>query len=312
MQIFFHIITHNIIPIFILIATGFILGKSFEMDIATLSKLNFYAFMPFFTFVTLYVNNLSGNFAITLLFASLFLVINTVLAYSVSSLIKINTKRKHVMINSVIMFNTGNIGIPLVSLIFAGTPYLNQALVIQITLMLIQVIIGNTIGLYNAGRSNMHWKDSILGLLKMPAIYSIIAALLLKQLNYDLTASFVWPAFTYIKQGMIGLVLVTLGIQLSKTNLKKIDAEIVTAAALRLIGGPATALLLLKLLGIEGVAGQVLFVASAAPTAVNAALISIERNAEPDFAAKIVALSTIICSLTMVFAVYFSKILFPI
>ncbi|HAK45091.1 MAG TPA: transporter [Spirochaeta sp.] len=312
MELFIHIITHNIVPIFFLIGTGVLLGKIFKLDVGTLSKLSFYALMPFYAFTTIYTNNLSVNMGKTLLFAALFLVLNMTIGYAAAAIRRMNSRKKHILVNTVILYNSGNIGIPLITLIFMNTAYLNQALVIQITIMLTQSFLGATVGFYNAGRSEMHWRDSILYVLKMPAIYAIAAATLLKQVDIDLTLTFVWPAFIYLKQAMIGLVLLTLGIQLSYTKISSRDPDAFIAVALRLAGGPIGAFLIIKLLGISGLMGQVLLISSAAPTAVMAALIAIERNTEPEFASKTVTFTTIICSITLVFVVYFSRILFPI
>ena len=310
MEIFIHIITHNIIPIFILIGTGFLIGHKFKMDVATLSKMNFYAFMPFFVFVIIYTNDLAMNMGKTLLFAAIFMAANTGLAYATAGIRRMGKMKTLALVNSTIFYNCGNIGIPLITLIFSGTPYLSQALIVQVTIMLTQSLTINTIGFYNASRGKMHWKQSLLVVLKMPTVYSIIAAIVLKQINLDLETSFVWPAFIYLKEAMIGFVLVTLGVQLSQTKLTAGDPDVLLSILLRLVGGPLIALLILKLGKYEGILGQVLFISSSAPTAVNAALIAIEHNAEPEFIAKNAAFSTFLCSITYVFVVYFSGILF--
>ncbi len=312
MEIFFHILTHNIVPIFILIITGLIIGWKFTLDIGTLSKLNFYAFMPFFSFVVIYTSDFSVNMAQILIFAAVFMILNTLVSHGAAKLRGMNSKKKHILTNSVIFYNSGNIGIPLITLIYSGTPHLAQALVIQVTIMLTQSLTINTIGFYNAGRGELHWKDSIISVLKMPVIYAIILAVVFKQFNFDLQQSFAWPAFVYLKQALIGFVLVTLGVQLSQTKFSRGDPDVFIAVFLRLIGGPLLALLILKAAGINGQLVQVLFVSSSMPTAVNAALIAIERNAEPDFAAKTVMFTTIACSVSLVFVVYFSGILFPV
>lgn len=312
MEIFIHILTHNIVPIFILIATGFIVGSIFVLDVSTLSKLNFYAFLPFFTFVVIYTSTLSAKMVTTLLFAAVFMVISTLLSHAAARIRRMNNRKKHILTNSVIFYNSGNIGIPLITLLYTSTPYLEQALIVQIAIMITQSLTIITIGFYNAGRGELHWKESLLNVLKMPVIYAIASALIFKQVNLDLEQTFAWPAFVYLKQALIGFVLVTLGVQLSQTKFSGRDPDVFIAVLLRLVGGPLAALLILKIAGIDGLFGQVLFVSSSMPTAVNSALIAIERNTEPDFAAKTVMFSTIACSITLVFVVYFSRILFPV
>ena len=57
MNIFSSIILNNIIPIFVLICLGYIIDKKFKPDMNTLTKINFYLFVPAFSFVNIYTTN---------------------------------------------------------------------------------------------------------------------------------------------------------------------------------------------------------------------------------------------------------------
>lgn len=80
MSVFFYILGHNILPIFTIIALGFILSKRFDLNIYTLSKLNFYLFVPAFIFVNLYTTNLNISMLKVLLFSITYLITNDLLA----------------------------------------------------------------------------------------------------------------------------------------------------------------------------------------------------------------------------------------
>ena len=312
MKVFLHIITNNIVPIFILISIGFILGKKFVLDLNTLSKLNFFAFVPFFSFTVIYSNDLSVNMGRILIFTAVFMLINYAAALAAGAMRKLPPSKKQAFVNANIFYNSGNMGIPLIMLVFQGSPFLNQALIVQITIMLTQTLTTNTLGFFNAGRGNSHWKHSLIDTMKIPVIYAIIAAVVLKRFSLDMENSFIWPAFNYIRQAMIGYVLITLGIQLSQTKLEVHDPDVFISVAMRLIGGPAAALLIIKIAGMDGVLAQTLLISSAMPTAVTTALIAIEKNNESEYAAKTVMYSTIACSITLVFVVYFAQKLFPL
>lgn len=49
-----YILLNNIAPIFALVAVGYYVGKKFNLDIYTLSKVNFYVFIPAMIFVKIY------------------------------------------------------------------------------------------------------------------------------------------------------------------------------------------------------------------------------------------------------------------
>jgi malate permease and related proteins len=53
-------------------------------------------------------------------------------------------------------------------------------------------------------------------------------------------------------------------------------------------------------------------ISSSIPTAVNTALIAVERNNHPDFASMAVMTSTILSSITLVIVVYVSRLIFSI
>ncbi|MGK0467029.1 MAG: putative permease [Clostridium sp.] len=61
MDIIFRILGRNIFPVFLLIFVGFLLSKKFKLDIMTLSKLNFYIFVPAFFFIIYIVRNSFGD-----------------------------------------------------------------------------------------------------------------------------------------------------------------------------------------------------------------------------------------------------------
>ena len=61
MDVFLYILTHNILPIICIVCLGFLMGKKFPMDVKTLSKLNFYVFVPTFTFYQIYTTALPDS-----------------------------------------------------------------------------------------------------------------------------------------------------------------------------------------------------------------------------------------------------------
>ncbi|MBC8060518.1 MAG: AEC family transporter [Clostridiaceae bacterium] len=320
MDIFIYILTRNILPLVLIIVIGFLLSKKFELDINTLSKINFYIYVPFFIFIQIYSTNLPKEMFKVLIFVILLAIANTTLTNVVARLRRYDEGYKNAFVNSIMFYNSGNIGIPLITLIFSSgpfliegkTPFLTLALTTQIVVLIVQNISTNTIGFYNAGKGNMHWKESVKSILQMPTIYAIPLAFIFKMAPLKLETLPLWPGLIYIKDGLISFALITLGVQLSKTKLSFKNIDVYLSASLRLLGGPLLAFVILKLLGVTGVAAQTLMISSSIPTAVNTALIAVERNNYPDFASMAVMTSTILSSITLVIVVYVSRLIFPI
>ncbi|HYE09743.1 MAG TPA: AEC family transporter [Patescibacteria group bacterium] len=320
MSIFLHILSNNIVPIFTIIALGFILSKKFDFNIYTLSKMNFYLFTPTFIFVNLYTAELDMDMIKVLFFCIIYLVINDLLARITAKVRKYDIGLTNAFKNSIMFNNSGNIGLSLITLVFSSapfvvdgkTPYLGEAIAAQIIILVFMNLTMNTIGFYNAGRASMNFKDSIKQIFSLPSIYAIPLAILFRSLELDITVSPLWPALTYIKNGLVPISLITLGVQLSKTEFNFRDMNVHIAVFARLVLGPILALVFIYLFGFTGAVAQTVLIAYSVPTAVNTALIAVECDSNKDFASQMVMLATIFSAITLTLAIYAARILFPV
>lgn len=310
MSILFYILVNNIAPVFILIFLGFLMGKLFKLDIYSFSKINLYIYVPALVFVKLYETKIEAEHMQALLYAVAYLAALAIFAAIISKIRKHTKPMGSAFKNAVMFYNSGNFGLPLVTLVFRDSPYLAYAVSIQIMILLVQNLSTNTIGFINAGRGRMNMWSSIKAVFMMPAVYAIAAALVLKCIPFDFTTTFIWPAAVYVKDGLVSIALLTLGIQLSKSVFVLKHWEVYLAAFMRLVGGPALALLLIWLLGIHGEMARVLFISSSVPTAVNTALIAVELDNEKDFSSQVVMTATLFSAVTLTAVIYLSTILF--
>ena len=280
MQVFFYILGNNIIPIFTVIFLGFLLNRAFKLDIFTLTKLNLYIFVPIFVFVNLYTTQIDFDLAKAFVFGIALLIVNMLISTWTAKIRGYDLRTTSAFKNAIMFYNSGNIGLPLITLVFSSAPYvfdgqapyLNLAVTTQIMILVVQNVTTNTIGVFNAGRAYLDWKESLKTILHMPTVYAIPTAFIFKFLPIDLTAAPFWPGFVFIRQGLISIALLTLGVQLSRTAFNFKEREIYLAVAMRLIGGPALALILIKLFGFTGVVAQTLMISSSVPTAVTSKL----------------------------------------
>ncbi len=320
MTIMLTIFTNNILPIFLLVGLGFILAKKFSLNINTLTKINLYTLVPVFTFVYLYTTDIPMDMLKVLVSAVILMAVNFAVAYTVSGVMKYGQGKKYAFINSVIFYNSGNIGIPLVTLVFSSapyiidgkTPYLDLALTSQIMILVVQNITTNSLGFFNAGRAKMNWRDSIKKILKVPTIYIVPSAFLLKLIPYDMTQLPIWPALNYLRNALVAVALLTLGVQISRTKLNSIKPAAWLSVFLRLVGGPAIMLVIIRLLSLDGIIAQAVMISSAVPTAVNSALIAVEYDNHPDLASQAVLISTLLCTITLSAVIYAARVLFPV
>jgi predicted permease len=95
------------------------------------------------------------------------------------------------------------------------------------------------------------------------------------------------------------VALVTLGVQLSQSEVRQSFSRIGWALGLRLAGGPLIALALVGLFGFTGETARVMILSSGFPTAVNTALLAHEFESDSAFAAAAVFYSTLASMITV-------------
>lgn len=320
MVIFLHILSYNIIPICLLILFGFLLGKRFKLDVFTLSKLNFFLFTPAFLFVNLYKTSFHWELLQVVFCGFSLILVNFFLGELIGKYRGYPVSFTNAFKNSIMFSNVGNIGLALATLIFSGepfvvngtTPYLDTAIAAQIMLLILQNICVNTWGFFNAGRARLSTGASLKHMLLMPPIYALPSVLLCKAVQFAPDQTFLWPALSYLKDGMVPLILITLGVQLARSQVHFNNKDVYLSVMVRLIGGPLLAMAGIYLWGLNGVAAQIMLIANAVPTAVNTALIAVECKNCPEFASQAVMLSTLLSTLTLTFFIFLARVLYPV
>lgn len=280
----------------------------------------FYLFVPSFIFVNLYTTELNFNMIKVLFCGVLLLITNDLLARIVAKIRKYDVGLTNAFKNSIMFNNSGNIGVSLITLIFGSapfvidgkTPYLTEAITAQIMILVLQNISMNTLGFFYAGRANGSVKDSLKTVLTMPSVYAVPLALILKGMEIDITPTPIWPTLEYLKNGLVPIALITLGVQLTKTNFDLKNVDVHLSVFTKLVISPLMAFVWIHLLGLTGVVAQTVFIAHSVPTAVNTALIAVECNSCPDFASQAVMLSTLFSAVTLTLAIYAAQFIFPV
>ncbi|HHV63892.1 MAG TPA: AEC family transporter [Peptococcaceae bacterium] len=297
---FLSIITNIILPIFILIAVGFIAQKKLKLDIRTFTKINLYILTPAIIFTKIYYTEATWElFRTVFIFLIALLIIMFLLGELVSRLLHYPRGIKKIFVNSLLFFNAANYGLPLIEITFHN-PLTTAA---QIFIILIQTVLGNTFGVFQASSGKTNNRQALKNMLLMPAIYVLILVVIVKSTNFVIPQFLLIP-LDNIANAFIGMALITLGIQLAEVKLTARLKDILLASFLRLIIAPFIAFFLVQFLGIEGILAKSLIVGVSTPTAVNMAVIAREFESEPEYASQIVFVSTLLSALTVSGLIY--------
>ena len=290
------IFTQVITPVLIMIGAGVAIQKAFPLDVATLSRLNIYLFVPAFLFVRVYeseygAGEISGIVAAVVLPA---LVLGVVL-FALMKFKGVAASTTASVVIASVVFNAGNVGIPVAELRYGAAGGQVQALMVMVSNLSLWCV-GYAIICLSHGKG---WRGA-LGYFKLPMIYVLAAAFGLRGLEVEVPQPIMEP-LSRLASGIVPVALVTLGAQLAQR-----------ARWPRL--KPVTVVLLMKLAALPALTfavcygsnwlpwasmhlwpwpGRMIVIASAAPTAVNTLLLSIELDGDADLAADFVFWTTI-------------------
>lgn len=308
MDVFWHILWSNVLPLTLMIAVGFTMQRFFSLDIKTLSKLNFYVFSPAVIFKLLYTTDISLQLIWkVLLFAIIFMILQALAVEAAVRLRRLEGGMRGAMRNSVLFYNSANYGIPLNQLAFAANPY---TLSVQIMVMVVQSLLPNTYGIYSVNAHRLDMRSMLRTIVSQPIIYVIPLAFILHGLSIELPQPVMTP-IGYLSDAFIGTALVTLGVQLGsmKWSLNRnLLANVLTSNFLRLLVGPALAAAVVWMLGffltIDKMMAAALIVSSAVPTSLSSVLLAVEFDNEPEFSSQAVFMSTVISIVTVSVVIY--------
>lgn len=306
---FLYIATNVIIPIFIVMALGFSVSKYFTLDLGSLSKLNFYIFIPVFMFYSLLIFKPANREMVdTILFNFLLACLTFLVMYGLmrglTRLLKLEANLAAAATLSVMIFNSANYGIPVIQLAYQG-----EGAAIQVITITAMNVLTYTLGVFIIGGWS-EWKKGVKEIAKLPILYALLLAILIRSFSIDLPDALMTP-LKWVADGMAPIALLTLGAQLGQSgiSLRRPLLLGITVAA-RLLLCPLLAFCLIYLMGLHGLLARVLFVSSAFPTAVVTVIFGIEYDKEPTFMADVVFISTLLSAVTVAGAISLSAVLF--
>ena len=299
-------------PILLLVGIGALLRWKLRIDVATLSKLNIYLFVPGFVFHNVAHSNLkiaemAGAFGIT--------VIQVVtlggIVWGIGRLFKVSRETLAAIALATMFYNSGNYGLPLAELAYPSRGNEKDAAAYQTFVMMAQNLLTFTLGMAIAASAHHGGiAKGFLTLLRLPIIPGLVAGILAQWYRRSSGEELpVWISQTsrYIKDGLVPIALITLGAQLATNprwpRWKPVGAVVI----LRLIFGPIQMGGILWLLARTGHPAlnvwpwpaELLILTASVPTAVNTLLLTLELGGDAELAAECVFWTTVLSAFTI-------------
>lgn len=288
-----------------MVGLGYLVQKRVGLDLPTLTRLNFYVFVPAFLFVNIYESKLSpaelGRIA---LHFAIFFPLMGLIAWGLAHALGMGERMKRALTASVIFYNSGNYGIPVAQLAFSGAALPLQ---VQAAMVMLQNISTFTVGVFiMAGGRGERKRDTLREIFKLPMIYMLALAGLMRYFGWAPLPP-INTALHFLSAALVPVAVVTLGAQMAGLKAPKFGRNLALSLTLRLVAAPILGFVLVWALGIKGLLAQSLMVSTSFPTAVNSALLALQFENEPEFAAAAVFYSTIISTLTVSATIYAAR-----
>ena len=309
-----------VLPILLMAGCGYLLQKKLGLDMQTLTRLNFYFIIPCFIFHAVVSTHLTIGVAGTVsLFTILVMGSLTVLTLVVRRLFGVAPDQRNAMLMTVLFYNSGNYGLPLLDLAYRASGTSEQAMLLQSIVIIIQNLSGSTIGVFLAasGKGQSHFKQVVYKVLTFPPLYALTAAVITVQIRSMISPESsqamahilrpFWEMVEYTRHSLVAFALCTLGAQLACIEKHGPKYPVRLSVIIRLIMAPAIGVGLIYLLGLKGFMAQVLLISTAMPTAVNPLLLSLQFDNHPDYVARAVLFSTLLSPITMTLVVYLAQ-----
>lgn len=320
-MVFLEILWDGILPLIVLIGAGIFLDSRFKIDLSTYNKLIIWVTLPCFVFYGIYNYTPSYSSLVLVPLAIVLIILQYFCSSIFAKLFKIEKDKKTIFKAISTYSSIGYIGISLVMLIYSRMPYIadiEQSLINESrgTIVLLLLIMLSAIYIFEPcqfGEEELSFKNTIKHIIKMPSIYAIILAILVKTLGFHIETTFLWSIIKHYIGAFMILVLISVGMQINRIKWKKPDKFMYVSAFAKLIINPVLAYIILKIVNLPNpLDSQVFFIYSSISSSFLTAVYANEHDKYKSYVLQSILFNTILGIITMSTVIYISPYLFPI
>jgi predicted permease len=294
------VFVNNLLPILLLSGAAFALGRALKLDSRPLGRIIFYILSPALIFNLLTSSKLAVESIVLMMgySASVMLIIGGI-ALAFGKLLRLERSALTAVVLTSLFANNGNYGLPLISFAF-GQEALAYASIYYVTNSLLLY----TLGVLIASLGHLRLKEALLGLLKVPALYAIILAVIFIRTGWTLPSP-IQKTVELTAGAAVPGMLILLGLELQKAewthNLRALSIPVVC----RLLIGPVIGLAMAALFGLNSNARKDGITEAGMPSAVMTTVLADEYKLDISLVTAIVFVSTILSPLTLTPLLYF-------
>ena len=294
MTLLFSIFANDVLPIFVVAAVGFALARILKADVRTLSRVTFNALSPCLVFHLIATSSLSaGDLGRMSAFTFVVIIAIGLIARLAAWPLHLDRATTSAFLIVVMFSNSGNYGLPVVLFAFG-----REALAHAAVYFVANAAATYTLGVFLASAGRRSVAQAARGVLKVPAVWGVVAAGLVTGFGIHLPDVVMRPVDLLSGAALPTMILV-LGMQLERSGRPERPWLVALAAVLTLVVTPLVAVGAAKAIGLSGAARQAAIVQSGMPSAVLTTILALEFDVAPSFVTACVTLSTLLSPVTV-------------
>lgn len=285
------LILQTVIPVFLIILVGYIIGKYKKINVQLLVDLIVYITAPCLIFASISKSDINLTDFFTMALAAIGVML--ILGIFIFIILKITKSKKVGLYLPMMSGNTGYLGYPVALLAF-GVAGLSRAVVFDMM---------NSLFLYSLGIYIIHHRNEIKEMFKVPLLYAVVIGLLFNLLKLRLP-ELIFKPIEMIGMITIPLALLVLGYKLTKIKVSSTKIAVL-ASLFRIVGGFLVALLIIKLFSLTGLLRNIILLQAAMPSAVMSMILTAKYKRDASLVASIVLITTVMAIFTIPLILWF-------
>jgi predicted permease len=284
-------ILQTVIPVFLIILLGYVIGKYKKINIQLMIDLIVYLAGPCLIFSSMSRSdiNLTDFFTIALAASGVILA----MAFLSFIIFKITKTKKVGLYLPMTIGNTGYLGYP-VALMAFGIAGLSRV-VVYYTI--------DSLFLFSIGIFIIHHKNEFMEMFKTPLIYAVVVGLLFNLLKISIP-DLIFKPIEMIGMITIPLALLTLGYKLAGIKISSAKTAFF-ASLFKIIGGFLVGLLIVRLFSLTGLVRNIVLIQAAMPSAVMTMVLTSKYKRDASLVASVVFVSTLLSIITIPLVLWF-------
>lgn len=295
------VLAEVIAPVLVVALVGGWVCRRIGVGAPAMSSLSFFLFSPALVYRSMSTIELGGpETAAIVVVSAAGAVITCAVAYTVSTASRHDRRTRSAVALTAGMSNSGNLGLPVAALAF-GDAGLDVAIIGFVT----SAFVVNSVGVLVASSATGTALGSLGSVVTVPSLWAAVAGYAVNASDVDLP-SVITESTNTLGDAAVPVMLVVLGLQLSRDQSTGGLRHVALSVVIRLVGGPATAWLLATALGLDGLTRNTLVVLGGMPAAVYTTILATQYGTRPPLVTRTVVLGTLasVVTLTVLIAQY--------